>query len=137
MAQSAQEAAGSRIHTAGLDVVALVREYAHTLMQVFPDSAVEEGRRLQLTPASSIKVRPVRWLWLNWMAIGILALLGGREGIGKTILAYTLIEIRDVPSHGDRSSRSAGHTARPRWATALGAARGRMCCSIATRRARS
>jgi hypothetical protein len=46
-------------------------------------------RTVRLTPASDIRVRPVRWLWNERLALGSLALLGGREGIGKSILAYT------------------------------------------------
>ena len=48
------------------------------------------SRTLQLTPASQITVRPVRWLWEDRLPLGTLGLLGGREGIGKTICAYTL-----------------------------------------------
>ena len=47
-------------------------------------------RRLTLVPASSIAVRPVRWLWHDRIALGTLCLLAGREGIGKSLLAYTL-----------------------------------------------
>lgn len=47
-------------------------------------------RSVHLVPASTIPVRPVRWLWQDRIALGTLALLGGREGIGKSILAYTL-----------------------------------------------
>jgi hypothetical protein len=49
-----------------------------------------KARRLQLTPASAIPVRPVHWVWTDRLALSTLALLAGREGIGKTILAYTL-----------------------------------------------
>jgi hypothetical protein len=48
------------------------------------------ARTVHLTQASSIKVRAVRWFWLNRLALGTLALIGGREGIGKSICAYTL-----------------------------------------------
>ena len=48
-------------------------------------------RTLQLTPASAIKPRPVKWLWNGRIAIGTLALLAGREGIGKSTLAYWLV----------------------------------------------
>jgi hypothetical protein len=48
------------------------------------------GRHILLTPASKIKPRRVRWLWDARIAIGTLALLAGREGLGKSILAYTL-----------------------------------------------
>ncbi len=43
-----------------------------------------------LTPASSIKVRPVRWLWSGRVALGTLALVGGREGIGKSTVVAAL-----------------------------------------------
>lgn len=56
-----------------------------------PKSEVRAGsRRLELTPASVIKPRPVRWQWEGRIAIGTLALLAGREGIGKSTLAYWL-----------------------------------------------
>jgi hypothetical protein len=63
------------------------------VLGVPPDDAQLFGEsisRVRLTPASSIKVRPVRWLWEGRLALGTLALLGGREGIGKTTLAYTV-----------------------------------------------
>jgi hypothetical protein len=47
-------------------------------------------QRVLLTPASEIKARRVWWLWDARLAIGTLALLAGREGLGKSILAYTL-----------------------------------------------
>lgn len=49
-----------------------------------------EGRRLVLTPASTIPPRPVHWLWEDRLPIGSLCLLAGREGIGKSTAAYTL-----------------------------------------------
>jgi len=56
-----------------------------------PSAAPASGQRsLTLTPASSITVRPVRWLWDLRIALGTLALLGGREGIGKSTVGYWL-----------------------------------------------
>ncbi|WP_347756817.1 AAA family ATPase [Agrococcus sp. ProA11] len=46
------------------------------------------ARTLQLTPASAIRPRPVVWLWDGRLALGTLALLAGREGIGKSTTAY-------------------------------------------------
>jgi hypothetical protein len=46
-----------------------------------------QARRLRLVSASSIKVRPVQWLWEGRLALGVLALLGGREGIGKSLVS--------------------------------------------------
>ena len=45
---------------------------------------------MSLTRASAIGIRPVHWLMDGRLALGTLALIGGREGIGKTILAYTI-----------------------------------------------
>ncbi len=53
-------------------------------------AAQRPHRAIRLTPASSIVVRPVRWLWSGRLALGSLGLLGGREGIGKSTVAYTL-----------------------------------------------
>ena len=45
---------------------------------------------MRLVPASSIKVKPVHWLWKDRIPLGELTLLAGREGIGKSTIAYTL-----------------------------------------------
>jgi energy-coupling factor transporter ATP-binding protein EcfA2 len=47
-------------------------------------------RHIKLVPASSIKVKPVHWLWKDRIPLGELTLLAGREGIGKSTIAYTL-----------------------------------------------
>jgi len=53
------------------------------------DGAVEESdRKVVLTRASAIKPRRVRWLWDGRLALGTLGLLAGREGLGKSTLAY-------------------------------------------------
>jgi len=51
----------------------------------------DEGRgerRLKLTSAATIKPRPVFWLWTARLALGTLSLLAGREGLGKSTVAY-------------------------------------------------
>ena len=45
-------------------------------------------RHIILTPASDIHPRPVFWLWKNRLALGTLGLLAGRQGVGKSTLAY-------------------------------------------------
>jgi energy-coupling factor transporter ATP-binding protein EcfA2 len=50
----------------------------------------EGVRHVELVPASSIKVKPVHWLWKDRIPLGELTLLAGREGIGKSTIAYTL-----------------------------------------------
>lgn len=45
--------------------------------------------RIRLTPASSFKIKAVRWVWQDRMPLGELCLIAGREGIGKsTFLAW-------------------------------------------------
>ena len=51
---------------------------------------VRRDRQVVLTPASTIQVRPVRWLWQDRIPLGTLTLIGGREGIGKSLCAYVL-----------------------------------------------
>lgn len=46
------------------------------------------GRALVLTPASAIRPKRVHWIWDGRWALGTLALLAGREGLGKSTLAY-------------------------------------------------
>lgn len=53
------------------------------------DDDPESRRKVKLTPASAIKPRPVRWLWADRVPLGTLGLLAGREGIGKSTIAYT------------------------------------------------
>ena len=53
------------------------------------DPMDESGnRRLVLTCAGTIRPRPVFWLWDGRLALGTLGLLAGREGLGKSTLAY-------------------------------------------------
>jgi len=50
---------------------------------------INQGRRrVVLTSAADIKPRRVRWLWADRLALGTLALFAGREGIGKSTVAY-------------------------------------------------
>lgn len=47
-------------------------------------------RSIRLIAADTITLRPVRWLWADRLPLGTFALVGGREGVGKSILVYTL-----------------------------------------------
>lgn len=55
-----------------------------------PEREEPAVRKLILTPASSISPKRVRWIWKDRIAIGTLALLAGREGLGKSTLAYDI-----------------------------------------------
>jgi hypothetical protein len=48
-------------------------------------------RKLTLVQASTIAPRPVRWLWQDRIPLASFGLLGGREGIGKSIAFYWLV----------------------------------------------
>jgi AAA domain len=48
------------------------------------------GRQVVVTLASSIRPRPVRWLWPDRIPSGALTLLAGREGIGKSLVGVHL-----------------------------------------------
>lgn len=72
------------------EIVALAEAAGKETASDARDSTPGAGRRLKLTAASNILVRPVRWLWRERLPLGVLALLAGRERIGKSILAYTI-----------------------------------------------
>jgi hypothetical protein len=55
----------------------------------------DPNRRLRVRRASDIKMRATRWLWseddgAKWVALGGLTLLAGREGVGKSTVAYQI-----------------------------------------------
>jgi hypothetical protein len=51
-----------------------------------PDVDDAPWRRLKLTPASEIPLKPVRWTWEARIPAGAVTLVPGREGIGKSLL---------------------------------------------------
>lgn len=53
-------------------------------------NAPHAGASLVLTRASDIEIEPVYWLWDGRLALGTLGVLAGREGLGKSTLAYWL-----------------------------------------------
>ena len=52
--------------------------------------ATSPARALSTTTADQIHIRPVHWLWSERIPLGTLCLLGGREGVGKSLIAATL-----------------------------------------------
>ncbi|MBX7269770.1 AAA family ATPase [Micromonospora sp. Llam7] len=62
--------------------------------QVEPGGNAEHGRKILLTPASQIRMRPVAWTWTNRIPSGALTVIPGREGIGKSLtLAWLTAQI--------------------------------------------
>lgn len=67
-------------------LTAELREHADATASMRPTSG---SKRLRLTAASTFKIRGVKWVWENRMAVGALTLIPGREGVGKsTFLAW-------------------------------------------------
>jgi 5S rRNA maturation endonuclease (ribonuclease M5) len=63
----------------------------HRLEELVPiamETHDQGQRRMVLTPADTIRPKPVFWLWKKRLALGTLGLLAGREGLGKSTLAY-------------------------------------------------
>lgn len=66
-----------------------------------PEELALLGRILSGTPSSEIHYRnlheigeslvPVRWLWENWLPIGMLSMLAARPGTGKSLVALDLM----------------------------------------------
>ncbi|MET7707030.1 AAA family ATPase [Micromonospora sp. NPDC005413] len=62
--------------------------------QVEPGGNAEHGRKILLTPASQIRMRPVAWTWTDRIPSGALTVIPGREGIGKSLtLAWLTAQI--------------------------------------------
>ena len=55
------------------------------VLAALPLAPSPHGRRLVLTPASSIQPQSVKWLWQGRIPAGTLGLIAGREGIGKSL----------------------------------------------------
>lgn len=74
------------------------REVANGISAPWPTEVPEPQRRIRLTPASAVKVRPVRWLWDTTpegasptshgrIAMGSLTIAAGTPGLGKSQFA--------------------------------------------------
>ena len=76
----------------GAPAVEMPEVAAQTVVEANVPADGEPGeRRVRPIPASQIPPRPVRWLWALRVALGTLCLLAGREGIGKSTLAYSIV----------------------------------------------
>lgn len=67
------------------------------------------GRHLVVTRASQIQPKKVSWLWTHRIAAGTLALLAGREGLGKSTLTAWIVAMvtrGELPGHPAGGPRS-------------------------------
>lgn len=56
----------------------------------YDDPADEVARRVIIEAASGIRPQRVHWLWDGRLALGTLGILAGKQGLGKSTLAYWL-----------------------------------------------
>jgi len=61
-----------------------------TPAEPLPDDAEKSSKRIKITMGSSVKPRPIAWLWPDWLAHGKLHILAGRPGSLKTTTAIGL-----------------------------------------------
>jgi hypothetical protein len=72
------------------------------------DPGYVAGRHVRLTPASLIEMRPVHWLWSDRIPAGEIALVPGREGIGKSLfLAWLCAQVTRGTLPGEMSGKPA------------------------------
>lgn len=77
-------------HTAQEVVDIAAARHGVDLSLLAPPADVEACRKVRLRAASTFTPKPVHWCWDGRMPRGELSLLAGREGIGKSTVAYTL-----------------------------------------------
>jgi hypothetical protein len=73
-----------------IDASGLPETTPEAAMLASPADATVGGRRVRLTPASAITLRPTHWLWDGRIPHGALVLGPGREGIGKSLFCAWL-----------------------------------------------
>jgi hypothetical protein len=56
-----------------------------------PAGGLPAKRRVKLTPASAIKIRPVRWTWAGRIPMGAVTMTAGHGGLGKSTFHTWLI----------------------------------------------
>lgn len=55
-----------------------------------PEETEDDGRTVTLTPASQVRPKVVHWLWEGRLPKGMVTLLAGRQGLGKSTLCTWL-----------------------------------------------
>lgn len=72
-------------------------------------AAVADAPAVRLIRGDAVALEPVRWLWPGFLPAGMLTILGGAPGCGKTTIALSLAAI--VTSGGTWPDGSRGNTA--------------------------
>ncbi len=61
-----------------------------------PTGTQTPSRGISLTPMTDIRETPIRWLWPDYLPSGMLTLLSGAGGTGKSTLAFSIAAIVSV-----------------------------------------
>jgi hypothetical protein len=72
--------------------------------ELLPYAPKNLRRRPDLIPLSSVEAKPVPWLWRPYLAYGMLNMLSGEPGCGKTFIALALaaaLTVGKIPLLGD------------------------------------
>ena len=89
----------------------------HTADELVDQGAKITRRRVKLTPATSIKTETIDWVIDQWIPTGMLTLLAGREGIGKSTIAcdwVSQLSKKGVKCAYLNSEDSRSYTVKPR-----------------------
>ncbi|TXS65802.1 hypothetical protein CHU71_02510 [Corynebacterium sp. LK14] len=89
----------------------------HTSDELVDQGAKIGRRRVKLTPATSIKTETIDWVIDQWIPAGMLTLLAGREGIGKSTIAcdwVSQLSKKGVKCAYLNSEDSRSYTVKPR-----------------------
>lgn len=89
----------------------------HTAGELVDQGAKIGRRRVKLTPATSIKTETIDWVIDQWIPAGMLTLLAGREGIGKSTIAcdwVSMLSKKGVKCAYLNSEDSRSYTVKPR-----------------------
>lgn len=89
----------------------------HTADELVDQGAKIGRRRVKLTPATSIKTETIDWVIDQWIPAGMLTLLAGREGIGKSTIAcdwVATLSKKGVKCAYLNSEDSRSYTVKPR-----------------------
>jgi hypothetical protein len=67
-----------------------VSQIANSISRYSPVSSDDAARRPELLPLSQVQARDIDWFWKPYLAKGMLAMLSGDPGAGKTFIALAI-----------------------------------------------
>jgi len=79
------------------------------------DPELPLSRRLELRWGDTVVAKPIEWLWPGWLARGVLAVLDGNPGLGKSLLALDLVARVTTGASFPQAGRPNGPRSGPSW----------------------